>query len=849
MKENFFKTYFKNFGVFTFLLFVCAFASFGFLGYIQPNFLGKTVSDILKGALLVVFPALAIVGLSKLKSTNVGFIDFLRLVGLVSALVLLIMGAAKGALTGLGYGCYIASLVVFVFELIFRIKFADDPSGNGSFKNYFGALAGTFNPLIILGLGVLVAVVGFILFKENVISKVFGTFTQNRYIILGIAVVGLFIMFIPALDRDSEVSILDLLIAAVFFGTIYLSFVSISFVNRKVLLILLVMVIATGSMLLIRAVSYNKGKGYDNPAHKIRTYFKQTYETFDPVFALAVGGITVGFFALAYACAIGNNPISNRFNLGGNGIMLYSVLSMAFAVTLVLLLFVFRKFKSTKIEKVDWVLVALFIASASVITTIICAAVGGQFNLFTENALLLVTLIIMGVILFITIIVQFIRLRNFDPVYALVSDKPAAKEEEEVAEEQPAEETAEEEVVEEKNDDPFALTEEDEQIYESVYGKDEAEEEEEAVEEEPAEEVVYEEEAEEEPTEEVVEEAPVEEEVIEEVPAEEEVVEETEEAEADEEEDEAEEEEDDEVDEYAEEGEDEAVEELPQSKEAGVIVQDFQIVDEEGKPKKIKRRFNSKMMFAPYETKEYYNEIKNYLQMYRAKGRYSARCESYRYKGLVAKVALGGKSIKVFLAIDPSFIDENPKYHLKNVSDKKQYAEVPVMMKVRSQRALKYFKELVDYMMANRLVKPKRNYTPVNYMPQLIPNGEAIMATLGMSTDYLHNTMNVHSIPADMPDNLEDYIPMIPGEELEEEEVEANVYLDTLCNHFEDGDEITIDVLKTLHIVTKGNVLRIKARGTLDRKLIIYAEYFDADALKMLMCTNCTAIKIIRNYE
>jgi uncharacterized Zn ribbon protein len=100
-----------------------------------------------------------------------------------------------------------------------------------------------------------------------------------------------------------------------------------------------------------------------------------------------------------------------------------------------------------------------------------------------------------------------------------------------------------------------------------------------------------------------------------------------------------------------------------------------------------------------------------------------------------------------------------------------------------------------------------------------------------------------------MPDNLEDYIPMIPGEELEEEEVEANVYLDTLCNHFEDGDEITIDVLKTLHIVTKGNVLRIKARGTLDRKLIIYAEYFDADALKMLMCTNCTAIKIIRNYE
>ena len=107
--------------------------------------------------------------------------------------------------------------------------------------------------------------------------------------------------------------------------------------------------------------------------------------------------------------------------------------------------------------------------------------------------------------------------------------------------------------------------------------------------------------------------------------------------------------------------------------------------------------------------------------------------------------------------------------------------------------------------------------------------------------------MNAKGIPDEMPSNLEDYLPMIPGGELPEgEEIEATVYLDTLCNHFEDGNEITIDVLKSLHIVTRGNVLRVKARGTLDKKLIIYAEYFDEDALKMLMCTNCTAVKVVR---
>ena len=844
MKENFLKTYFKTFGVFVFLLFVALFVALGVLGYANPQFVGKTVSEILKGVMLVLFPALAVVGITKLTSDKVGLIDFLRGVGLVSAIILLIMGAVNKSLDGLGYTLYIASIVAFIVELAFRFKFADDQSLDGSFKNYFGALAGSYNPLIILIIGVVLAVVGTILLKNGAVGQLFGSVDKNQFLIFGIALGALAILLIPALDRTTEVSILDMIVAAVFVAAVYLTFIVIPAVNKKELMMMFIIVVATAGILLIRAVSYSKGRGYDNPAHKIRTYFKQTYETFDPAFALTAGGLAVLFFGLAYACAIGNNPISYRFNLAGNGVMVYSILTIIALVLFVALIFVFRHLKSTKVEKVDWILIALFFATASVVATVVATFVTtNSFSLFTDNAILLVALIFVALAFIVTVVVQIIRLKNFDPVFALVADKPVQEEkEEEVVEEEPAEEEVEEEK-EEEPADPFALTEEDEKIYESVYGKDEEEEEEvveeEVAEEQPAEEeVVYEEEA--------TEEQPAEEEVVEE-PTEEVAEEETEEEGEDEEEEETEE---DEVDEYAGEGEeDEVVEELPVTKESEVIVQDFQIVDEEGKPKKIKRRFNTKMMFAPYETKEYYNEIKNYLQLYRAKGRYSARCESFRYKGLVAKVALGGKSIKVFLAIDPSFIDENPKYHLKNVSDKKQYAEVPVMMKVRSQRALKYFKELVDYMMANRLVKPKRNYTPANYMPQLIPNGEAIMATLGMSTDYLHNTMNVHSIPDDMPDNLADYIPMIPGEDLNEEEVEANVYLDTLCNHFEDGDEITIDVLKTLHIVNKGNVLRIKARGTLDRKLIIYAEYFDADALKMLMCTNCTAIRIIRNYE
>ena len=75
-------------------------------------------------------------------------------------------------------------------------------------------------------------------------------------------------------------------------------------------------------------------------------------------------------------------------------------------------------------------------------------------------------------------------------------------------------------------------------------------------------------------------------------------------------------------------------------------------------------------LYGKYKAKisnEYYNEIKNYLVMYRAKGRNSARCETFRNKGLIAKVALAGKSIMVCLGIDPTSL-EGTKYNYKDVN-------------------------------------------------------------------------------------------------------------------------------------------------------------------------------------
>lgn len=264
--------------------------------------------------------------------------------------------------------------------------------------------------------------------------------------------------------------------------------------------------------------------------------------------------------------------------------------------------------------------------------------------------------------------------------------------------------------------------------------------------------------------------------------------------------------------------------------------------------KRIRLTFEEKTTLASDEVKNYYNEVKNYLLMYRAHARLSKKCESFRYKGLLAKVAFAGKTLKVNLAIDPKTL-EGTKYHFKDRSDKKQYQLVPTQIKIKSDRGLKYYKELVDMMMEGREVKPKRRFETTDFTALLIPDGHAVLYTLGVTNDHLVDIMDVSNIPNDLPVDLVYHIPTINGDDIEGMKEENSIYLDTLCKHFNDGDIITLDILKKNNILTRGNMLRIKARGTLDKHFTIYADSFEANALAILLCTGSKAVKLIRNRK
>ena len=111
--------------------------------------------------------------------------------------------------------------------------------------------------------------------------------------------------------------------------------------------------------------------------------------------------------------------------------------------------------------------------------------------------------------------------------------------------------------------------------------------------------------------------------------------------------------------------------------------------------------FMSRLIQADADIQDYYTIIKNVLLSYKGvKARSSWSCESFN-KGRLqcAKLNVKGRTITLYLALDPKdYIDS--KYHFTDVSDKPKFDKVPMLVKVRSDRALKYAVELIEEMMA-----------------------------------------------------------------------------------------------------------------------------------------------------
>ena len=107
----------------------------------------------------------------------------------------------------------------------------------------------------------------------------------------------------------------------------------------------------------------------------------------------------------------------------------------------------------------------------------------------------------------------------------------------------------------------------------------------------------------------------------------------------------------------------------------------------------------------------YYASLRDHLLSYRkVKNRLSIRCDSFRLGGeLVCKIAIGGKTLKIFLALDPSRQEVlDKKLHFRDMSSSSAYKEVPAMIPVKSELCVSKLLEMIDLLMKERGTSKKK---------------------------------------------------------------------------------------------------------------------------------------------
>ena len=114
----------------------------------------------------------------------------------------------------------------------------------------------------------------------------------------------------------------------------------------------------------------------------------------------------------------------------------------------------------------------------------------------------------------------------------------------------------------------------------------------------------------------------------------------------------------------------------------------------------IRKTFMQKLADSEQQIQDYYNTIKHELLSYKkVNSRVSHSYDRFNLgRKSVAKIGMRGKTLVLYLALNPEEY-VNTKYYAKNVGDVKKYQDTPTMVKVKSQRGLKYAIELISILL------------------------------------------------------------------------------------------------------------------------------------------------------
>ena len=144
---------------------------------------------------------------------------------------------------------------------------------------------------------------------------------------------------------------------------------------------------------------------------------------------------------------------------------------------------------------------------------------------------------------------------------------------------------------------------------------------------------------------------------------------------------------------------------------------------EEGDPldnlnKKPRDPFMARIVKADLDIKANYNELKNEILSYGVKSRVSRDGDIFRlHKKRYVKIYLVGKTLKVYLALSPEDYKDST-FPVEDVGHKPNYADLPLLFKVRSGLSVRRCKELIKAVMEKDGLN-KKEIDDVNWVNEL----------------------------------------------------------------------------------------------------------------------------------
>ena len=280
------------------------------------------------------------------------------------------------------------------------------------------------------------------------------------------------------------------------------------------------------------------------------------------------------------------------------------------------------------------------------------------------------------------------------------------------------------------------------------------------------------------------------------------------------------------------------------------------------------KSFTAKLIQANDEVRGYYNELKNYVLSYKkVTTRISWSHENVNNgRNKICRFVFRGKSLYLYLPLNPDDYTDS-KYKVER-SEAKRFEELPCLYKIKNPRRVKYAEELIatvmekysltsveqdekdfvkDYPYEETLPLIKRGLIKVTKSNKKIAfedlPDEPIVAKFSIEH---RDEVKVEEAKTLMTDEVAEAL-VIQSTKKADTTKKGIINIDVLSECFNDGETVTLDEIKkrVTGFNKKTTYVKVLARGTLNKKLIVEADEFSVDAKKMILITGGQVIKTL----